>query len=332
MHKFRMLMGLIIMRFRILAVISVLLIFSYGCDSNKEPIKNKQTSVSSNTPTITSGVDAVNKLVDVSVNFTKESFPKVDGSTATIPLSQAIAQKLLKMSPDESEKFIKHNTTHNAYVNLIEGKADIIFVTEPSDEELKIAKDANVEIEVVPVVKEGFVFLVNMNNPVNSLTVKQIQDIYQGKIKNWSEVGGNDIEIIPYQREKNSGSQTIMEQSVMKGIKIMDAPKNIVWGMSELIDSIAKYDNAENALGFSVYYYAKSMYNKDTIKFIAVDSTAPDNNTISSGKYPFTSAYYAVFKKTEAQTSPARTLLSWILGSEGQETAEKAGYVPLEAR
>ncbi|HEY9061563.1 MAG TPA: substrate-binding domain-containing protein [Pseudobacteroides sp.] len=320
------------MRVVILAVISVLLVFTYGCDSKKEPMKNKQTTASSTTPTKTADVTKQNELPNVSVSFTKESFPKIDGSTATIPLTQAMAGKLLGMSSDESEKFIKHNTTHNAYVNLIEGKADIIFVTEPSDEELKIAKDANVEIEVVPVVKEGFVFLVNMNNPVSSLTVKQIQDIYQGKINSWSEVGGNDSTIIPYQREKNSGSQTIMEQSVMKGIKMMDAPKNIVWGMSELIDSIAKYDNAENALGYSVYYYAKSMYNKDTIKFIAVDGIAPDNNTIASGKYPFTSAYYAVFKKSEAQTSPARSLLAWIMSREGQETAEKAGYVPLEVR
>ena len=325
------------MRVLLLAVIAALIVFTCGCDSKKEPVENKQTAVSSITPassaTPAKTADATqSEQSNTNISFTKESFPKIDGSTATIPLSQGIAQKLLGMSTAESEKFIKHNTTHNAYVNLIEGKADIIFVTEPSEEELKIAKDANIEIEVVPVVKEGFLFLVNNNNPVNSLTVKQIQDLYQGKIKKWSEVGGKDSAIIPYQREKTSGSQTIMEQSVMKGIKMMNAPKNIVWGMSELIDSIAKYDNSENALGYSVYYYAKSMYNKDTVKFIAVDGIAPDNNTIASGKYPFASAYYAVLRNNEAQNSPARKLLSWILSGEGQETAEKAVYVPLEVR
>jgi ABC-type phosphate transport system substrate-binding protein len=205
------------MRTLILGVLAVMLIFTYGCDSKKEQIKNTQTAAAitttplASTPSRAVDNNARNDVTNDKISFTKESFPKIDGSTATIPLSQAIAEKLLGMLSDKSKEFIKHNTTHNAYVNLIEGKADIIFVTEPSQEELKIAKDSNVDIEVVPVVKEGFVFLVNMNNPVNSLTVKQIQDIYQGKIINWKEVGGKDAAIIPYQRDKNSGSQTIMQ-------------------------------------------------------------------------------------------------------------------------
>jgi phosphate transport system substrate-binding protein len=190
-----------------------------------------------------------------------------------------------------------------------------------------------VELEVIPIVKEGFVFLVNVNNPVNSLTSSQIVDIYQGRILNWKEVGGSDMEIIPYQREANSGSQTLMEQVVMKDKKLMTPPKKlVVMGMGELIDQVAKYDNSEKAIGYSVYYYAKSMYNRDTIKLIAVDGVFPDNKSISSGKYPFTSAYYAVIKKSEPKNSPSRKLISWILSREGQRVAESAGYVPMEVK
>jgi phosphate transport system substrate-binding protein len=265
-------------------------------------------------------------------NFTKETFPKVDGSTATIPLSQAIASNLLSMTQDEAVNFIKHNTTHNAYLNLFDKKADIIFVTEPSKDELNMAKVAKVELEIVPVVKEGFVFLVNTSNPVNSLTTKQIQDIYGGKIKNWKELGGEDKDIIAYQREANSGSQTLMEQLVMKDNKLADSPTTIVTGMEGLIESIAKYDNSDKALGYSVFYYAKTMYNKDTIKLLAVDGITPDNNNISSGKYPFTTSYYAVLRKSEPKDSNARKLLAWLIGADGQKLAEDAGYVPLEER
>lgn len=265
-------------------------------------------------------------------HFTKETFPNVDGSTATIPLSQAIASNLLSLTNDEASKFIKHNTTHNAYVNLFDKKADIIFVTEPSKEELNMAKDAKVELEIVPVVKEGFVFLVNTSNPINSLNTKQIQDIYSGKIKNWKEVGGEAKDIIAYQREKNSGSQTLMEQLVMKENKLADSPKTIVTGMEGLIESIAKYDNSDKALGYSVFYYAKTMYNKDTIKLLAIDGVVPDNNNISSGKYPFTTSYYAVLRKSEPKDSNARKLLEWLTGADGQKLAEAAGYVPLKAR
>ena len=264
-------------------------------------------------------------------SFTKETYPKVDGSTATIPLSESIAAELLSLTSEEAHSFIKHNTTHNAYVNLIDGKADIIFVTEPSEEELKLAKEKGVELEVVPVVKEAFVFLVNKQNPVDALTVKQIRDIYQGIATNWKEVGGPDKEIIAYQRPENSGSQTIMEKQVMQNLKMAAAPTSLKPGeMGELIDAIASYDNSDKAIGYSVYYFANSMYSKDTIKFIKVNGIEPNNKSISSGDYPFTSAYYAVMRKTETADSGSRKLLDWILSSDGQKLAEKAGYVPLK--
>ena len=279
----------------------------------------------------------VNKTVsdstDLKPEFTIETYPKVDGSTATIPLSEAIAQNLFSMTNQEATSFVKHNKTHSAYVNLVEGKADIIFVTEPSADELQIAKDANVELEVVPVVREGFVFVVNASNPVDSLTVKQVQDIYQGKIKNWKEVGGNDIEIIPYQRNANSGSQTLMEQLVMRDLEMMDAPGyTIISGMDGLIDVVSNYDNSEGALGYSVYYYANIMYNNDSLKLLAIDGVIPNNSDISSLKYPFTSAYYAVIKKSDAKDAVSRQLLNWVLSEEGQKLAEQAGYVPVLVR
>lgn len=264
-------------------------------------------------------------------SFTKETYPKVDGSTATIPLSESIAADLLFLTSEEAHSFIKHNTTHNAYVNLIDGEADIIFVTEPSEEELELAKEKGVELEVVPVVKEAFVFLVNKQNPVDQLTVKQIQDIFQGLAVNWNELGGPDKEIIAYQRPENSGSQTIMENQVMKGLEMAEAPTALKPGeMGELIEAIASYDNSDRAIGYSVYYYANSMYSKDTIKFVKMNGIEPNNKNISSGEYPFTSAYYAVLRKTETADSGARKLLAWILGADGQKLAEKAGYVPLK--
>ncbi len=281
----------------------------------------------------TSGCDKAPSSKSKKPSFTRETYPRVDGSTATIPLSEAIACELLGLSKEEGTSFIKHNTTHNAYMNLINNSADIIFVTEPSKEELLAAREKDIELEVIPIVKEAFVFLVNVENPVDSLTSQQIRDIYQGKIKNWREVGGADKDMVAYQREPNSGSQTLMEQIVMKGLE-MEKPekKLIVMGMGELIESVAKYDNSEKALGYSVYYYARSMYNRDTIKLLSVDKVFPDNKSISSGKYPFTSCYYAVIKKSDPADSSQRKLIEWILSKEGQKIAEDAGYVPMEVK
>ncbi|MFZ5643075.1 MAG: PstS family phosphate ABC transporter substrate-binding protein [Bacillota bacterium] len=263
--------------------------------------------------------------------FTRDSYPRVDGSTVTIPLSEGLASGLLGMSGEEAKQFVKHNKTHRAYVNLIEGSADIIFVTEPSPDELALAKEKNIDLEVVPVVKDAFVFLVNVKNPVDTLTVEQVQGIYQGSIVNWKEAGGPDREIVAYQRPRNSGSQTIMENMVMKNLKMAEPRKEYVpAGMGDLIEKVAGYDNSDRALGYSVYYYARDMYNKDTIKMIGINGVKPEKKSIMRGEYPFSIAYYAVIRKSEPENSPARKLLKWVLSKEGQALVENAGYVPVK--
>lgn len=264
------------------------------------------------------------------VLYTKANFPRIDGSTATYPLSMEIGKELLGLDDTGVKGFITHKTTHNAYVNLINGAADIIFVTQPSPEEYELAKQKGVELEVLPICKEGFVFLVNTENPVNNLAIKQVQDIYRGLVKNWKEAGGEDKEIIPYQREANSGSQTIMENTVMKGLKMVQPPKEVlVYGMGELIDRVADYSNAKNALGYSVYYYATTMYKSRNIKLLSIDGIQPDKQTIRDGTYPFTVSYYAVLRKNEPEDSSARRLLKWLLGEEGQTIVDRAGLVSL---
>lgn len=159
--------------------------------------------------------------------LSKEEYPKVDGATAMKPMSVEIAKSVLNMTNDEAENFIVHNTTAKAYENLINKKTDLIFVSEPSDDILNQAKKAGVEFEMVGIGRDGFVFVENKANKVDNLTIEQIQNIYTGKIKNWSEVGGENAEIIAYQREQNSGSQNLMEKMVMKGLKMMDVPQNL---------------------------------------------------------------------------------------------------------
>lgn len=260
--------------------------------------------------------------------FTLETYPKVDGSTVTIPLSEAICAALTKKTLDEVRPFIKHNTTHPAYLNLIDKKTDLIFVTSPSADELKYAKEKGVELEVVPIVSEAFVFLVNAQNPVDALTLAQIQKIYTGEIKNWKEVGGEDQAIIAYQRPVNSGSQTGFLDLVMKGLKPMTPPMDqIPVGMGELIDIVASFDHQAAGIGYSYYYFVMDMWGDQNIKLMKVDGIYPDKTTISTKKYPITTAYYAVYRKDEKSGSDVRKIVKWLLSDEGQLLAEDAGYV-----
>lgn len=260
--------------------------------------------------------------------FTLENCPVVDGSTATQPLNNAFISNFTGTPVEDLN--ITYSKTHGAYMRLIDGEVDVILVTQPSEDELAAAKAKGVELEVIPVVNEAFVFLANVQNPVKSLTLEQIQNIYSGKITNWSEVGGEDAPIIAYQRPVNSGSQTGMLELVMKGIEIMEAPmEKYIAEMAGLITAIADYDNSKDAIGYSYYYYATTMYSKNNVRLLGVDGVEPNFDTIQNGEYPIRTNYYIVINAAEPEDSDARKLVEAMLSPRGQVIAREAGYVPV---
>ncbi len=263
-------------------------------------------------------------------SMTKEEYPRIDGATAMYPMSLEIAKAVLGMTQEEAEAFITHNTTAKAYDNLINRNCDLIFVSEPSDAIINAAAEKGVTFEMVGIGRDGFIFIINKENPVNSLTIDQIRDIYTGKITNWKEVGGEDVDIIAYIREENSGSQNLMEKMVMKGLEFTEnVPTELriesMWG---LVDAVASYENSKAALGYSIYLYAKEQYVKDSIKFLAINGVMPTDETIADGSYPLSKIVYAVFRSDEPEGSNVRRLVEWLGTDEGQKAVEAGGYVP----
>ena len=258
--------------------------------------------------------------------FTLTNYPRTNGSTATLPLAEAFKADFTGTHINDVE--IEHSKTHNAYVNLINGNTDLILVTYPSEDEKQLAEQQGVELEIVPIVKDAFVFFVNKNNPVENLTLSQIQDIYSGKIKNWSEVEGFNKKILPFQRPENSGSQTGMLELVMKGKKMRQpTTETISQNTVDIINVISDYNNSENAIGYSYYYYATTMYTSHVMKLLSVNGIEPTYDNIKTGLYDLQTAYYAVIRKDEPQNSNTRKLLNAMMSERGQNIAKEAGYV-----
>lgn len=255
---------------------------------------------------------------------------RVDASLATQPLMNAYAEYF---GDEDFLNNVKENytNTHPGYVKLINGETDLIVVTEPSAEELALAKQKGVELEVTKVVNEGFVFYVNTKNPVDNLKLEEVIDIYSGKINNWDEVGGNKTKIIPYQRPVNSGSQTGMLSLVMKDVPLRTPTTiELVESMGGIIDAVASFDNNIDGLGYSYYYYANIMYHTPNIKFLGINGVKPTYETIENETYPLMTAYYIVTRKDAS----AKTLefKDALLGDEGARVAREAGYVPIKAK
>lgn len=257
-------------------------------------------------------------------NVRDDTLVRVDASLATQPLMDAYVEGLKDYNLKKD-----YTNTDPAYTKLINGETDLIIVTEPSSDELKRASDAGVELEVTPVVNEGFVFFTNVNNLVNGLSLKEIQDIYTDKITNWNQVGGDNAKIIAYQRPENSGSQTGMLSLVMKDKKIKEPKREeYIESMAGIIDAVANYDNSKDSIGYSYYYYATTMYGNENIKFLAVDGVSPNHDTIKDESYPLITAYYIVTLKGTKNTAVSKVKKA-MLESEGQEIARNAGYIEI---
>ena len=255
--------------------------------------------------------------------FTKENLPRLDGSTANIPLGQAVVAALLGISYDEAESYINFNGTTAAYQKLVAGDCDLLLVYE-APPELKTELDG---LEIVPIGRDALVFLTNIRNPVVNLSVSQIQDIYSGSITNWKDVGGENVTIKAYQRNATAGSQTMMRKLVMGDIPLADPePALVAGGMGDLVEAVASYSNYNSAIGYNVYYYVTEMKNDPNINILSVDGIAPSNHSIQAGDYPFVNDFFVAIRKDEPEDSPPRILFDWIQSAQGQDLLEAAGY------
>ena len=263
---------------------------------------------------------------------TKVNYPRVDGSTANIPMMAQIRSSYLGEDLVESQNnSLEVTTTDYAWRNLIDGKNDLLLVYEPSSETKKIIDESPVKLKVTPIGVDALVFIVNQKNKVKNLTTEQIRDIYSGKITNWKELGGDDAVIEAYQRVLNSGSQTLFLNLVMKDVKPVDAPiKYRIEGMDGLIETLASYNNTGNALGYSVFYYAKKMYAVPGLELISVDGIMPSDETIGNAEYPFLNEYYLVIREDTPEDSETMKLYNYILSDKGREDIKKAGYIPIK--
>lgn len=239
-----------------------------------DPSAASKAPTGSGAPSITLAPTPTASSVDDA--FTKENLPRLDGSTANIPMAVLMVQRLLGISAEEADAMLNFTTTPYAYEALVQKNTDLLLVYEADEETKQIIKSSGVELEYHPIGRDALVFITNEGNPVTSLTTAQIQDIYQGKIVNWKTLGGEDKKIEAYQRPVKSGSQALMVKLVMQNLPLMEAPSERYPGeMGGLIDALASYNNEKNALGYSVYYYAKNMYSVPGLRLMAVDGVVP---------------------------------------------------------
>ena len=268
-----------------------------------------------------------------SLKIEEKDWPIVDGATAFKPFYVKAASVLLGKEESEAVQYVLCSTTDLAYPKLADKEVDLIFCLGPSAEQEAYAKSKGVTFAYQPVLNEAFVFFVNKSNPVDSVTVQQLHDIYAGKITNWKELGADyDEPIIAYQRSEGSGSQTGLYKFVIPSSDVMVPPTGFrLDTMDGIVEAVANYSNSAGALGYSYLYFVKNQHYDDNIKLLKVEGVAPTNEAVSNGKYPMINTAYAVFRSSEPNGSIVRTIAAWCAGEEAAAFAEELGYVVYKA-
>ena len=256
------------------------------------------------------------------------NLPIVDGAAAVFPVYSAFVNATYPSNIKLYDGIFEYNNTVGGYKLLGEKETDIFFGAYPSKEQIETAESKGTEFEYTEIGTEAFVFFIHKDNPVQDLTKEQIQKIYSGEITNWKDVGGTDEEIVAFQRNEGSGSQSMLKR-FMGDKPIMKAPSEQINDlMSGIIERVSNYKNKTNSIGFSFRYYLEGIIKNPDIKMVSIDGVAPTVENIKNGKYPITTSLYAVTYKNNPNENVDK-LIDWVLSSEGQEIIEKTGYVGL---
>ena len=256
-------------------------------------------------------------LDEESTLLIEKDLPVMDGATALYPIYSSFAKAVYpKELIDGKTEFLKCTTTSNAYYNIVTGDADIIFVALPSAEQEEFPKENGVELVFTPIGKEAFVFFVNAQNPIEDVSLSDIQQIYSGNLTEWETLGVKGLgKIKAFQRDKGSGSQSTLEK-LMAGYTLMIPPKeNVIDGMGGIIEQTADYKNFKNAMGYSFRFYSTEMVQNNQIKLLSVNGVYPSRENIENGTYPLASHFYAVTRSDADEN--VQKLLDWITSEQG---------------
>ena len=280
------------------------------------------------------------RLNDIASLRLSDSLPRVDGAAAVFPVYSAFVNAVYPMgtvlynndthAPDTLADyfFFNYSNTVKGYKYLAQKDTDIFFGGYPSQAQIDYATEQGTEFVYTPIGYEAFVFFVHKDNSIDSLTTEQLKGIYSGQITNWSQVGGQDEEIVAYQRNEGSGSQSRLIR-FMGDTPLMPAPENIlVDSMMGITQSVSQYRSSTASIGFSFRYYVETLVANPELKILAIDGIAPTSENIKNGTYPEIGYLYAV-SWAGNENENVQKLLDWVLSPEGQYIIEQTGYTPI---
>ena len=297
------------------------------------------------------------KLISHYVNFDSDlEFPQgtwqYGGSTTWKPIRELVDDKLQHKYPHFQLIYTRHPTLANGSGTGIKMLLDgqISFAQSSRNIEDKEYDEAIIRgkiLKQVPVGIDGIAVVVNAKLAIKKLTIKQLQSIYTGKINNWSQLGGQDLAIIPYARPPQSGTTEFFRADVLnnksfgKNVVFIEEPKVVLQQISDA-----------NNLGGIYFVSVSEVINNCSVKILAI-ARRPGSNFISlnkepgscklerdrlnievlhNGEYPLIRRLFVIIEaNSPVDEEVGEAYKNFMLSKEGQSLIAKSGFIPLRS-
>ncbi|MGV8058334.1 MAG: PstS family phosphate ABC transporter substrate-binding protein [Smithellaceae bacterium] len=244
----------------------------------------------------------------------------IKGSTTVLPITQAALEAYMKANRGVQIS-LSGGGSGEGIKALIDKTADIGNSSrEIKKEEIDLAAKKGIKPIAHIVAYDAIIPIVNPKNKVQGLSIDQLSQIYQGKITNWKEVGGDDLKIIVISRDSSSGTFESWDHFVMK--------KNKVTPKAQMLASNGAIVTAVAKNRYAIGYVGMGYLNK-SLKALKVNDVVASAQTALSKQYPLSRELY-MYTNGEP-TGEVAKFIAFLKSAVGQKIVKKEGFVPLKA-
>lgn len=242
----------------------------------------------------------------------------IKGSTTVLPVAQGTLEAFMKKNP-QVQMSLSGGGSGEGIKALIDKTTDIATSSrEIKKEEITLAQTKGIKPVAHVVAHDAIIPVVHPKNKVGNLSIDQLSQIYQGKITNWKEVGGEDLKIVVISRDSSSGTFESWDHFVMKKAKVTPRAQMLA-SNGAIVTAIAKNRYAIGYLGIG--------YINKSVKPLQVNGVTASVQTALSKEYPLSRELY-MYTDGDAKGDVAK-YLGFVKSAEGQKIVVKEGFVPL---
>ena len=179
--------------------------------------------------------------------------------------------------------------------------------------------DEKADVDGTTIALDGIAIIVNNASKVEDLTVDQLKQMFTGEITNWSEVGGDDGEIVLIGREAGSGTRDGFESIV----EVKDSCK-----YAQELTATGAVISAVEATPLAIGYASLSAVG-DTVKMVTVGGVECSEDTVKDGSYEVQRPFVFVTNKSVALSEQAQAFFDFATSADAADLIRTAGAVPV---